>query len=332
MAELPDPLTAPQAPDAGEEAPPSGTDTSLPSAAAPGFQVRLANFTGPFDLLLNLIGKHDLDITEVALATVTDEFIAHVKALSDQVGADVLDQTTEFLVMASTLLDLKAARLLPRGEVEDEEDLARLEARDLLFARLLQYKAFKQASRTLADLLDRGRTHIPRQVGADDPDVTRHLPELVWTTTPDAFAALAAKALAPKPAEPDGVDVDHIHTQPVSVREQAGIIAARLREAGAVSFEDLAEDASASLVVIARFLALLEMYRDRAVGFQQVAPLTELVVHWLGRDDWDAAAGIEDDYMGTPDQVNGADRGGTESGESVEAGRTDEASMSTEEN
>ncbi|MGO2633303.1 MAG: segregation and condensation protein A, partial [Galactobacter sp.] len=116
----------------------------MPSAAAPGFQVRLANFTGPFDLLLNLIGKHDLDITEVALATVTDEFIAHVKALSDQVGADVLDQTTEFLVMASTLLDLKAARLLPRGEVEDEEDLARLEARDLLFARLLQYKAFKQ--------------------------------------------------------------------------------------------------------------------------------------------------------------------------------------------
>ncbi|WP_367273409.1 ScpA family protein [Galactobacter sp.] len=304
MAELPDPLvelaTAPKAPVAGEEVASSGTEIAMPDAGVPGFQVRLANFTGPFDLLLNLIGKHDLDITEVALATVTDEFIAHVKALSEQIGADVLDQTTEFLVMASTLLDLKAARLLPRGEVEDEEDLARLEARDLLFARLLQYKAFKEAARTLADLLDRGRTHIPRQVAPDDPDVTRHLPELVWNTTPEAFAAIAEKALARKPEEPDGVNIEHIHAQPVSVREQAGIIAARLREAGVANFHDLAEDASASLVVIARFLALLEMYRDRAVGFEQVAPLTELVVHWLGREDWDAAAGIEDDYIGTP--------------------------------
>jgi segregation and condensation protein A len=307
VAELPDTLTddAPQARLVGEEAPPSGMGRSMPDDAVPGFQVRLANFTGPFDLLLNLIGKHDLDITEVALATVTDEFIAHVRALSDQIGADVLDETTEFLVMASTLLDLKAARLLPRGEVEDEEDLARLEARDLLFARLLQYKAFKEAARGLADLLERGRTHIPRQVGADDPDVTRHLPELVWTTTAADLAGIAAKAFAPKPEEPDGVNVEHIHAQPVSVREQAGIIAARLREAGMASFHDLADDAAASLVVIARFLALLEMYRDRAVGFEQVAPLTELVVHWLGREDWDAAAGIEDDYTGAPHTTSG---------------------------
>jgi segregation and condensation protein A len=300
---------APEAPGPDRVDGPQGME--MPDAAVPGFHVRLTNFTGPFDLLLNLIGKHDLDITEVALATVTDEFIAHVRALSDQIGADVLDQTTEFLVMASTLLDLKAARLLPRGEVEDEEDLARLEARDLLFARLLQYKAFKEAARGLADLLERGRTHVPRQVDADDPDVTRHLPELVWTATPDSLAKVAAKALAPKPQEPEGVNLEHLHAQPVSVREQAGIMAARLREAGAASFRDLADDAPASLVVIARFLALLEMYRDRAVGFEQVAPLTELVVHWLGREDWDPAAGIEDDYTGTPDQVSaGSGTGG----------------------
>lgn len=293
----PTPAQVPQAPGQG---PTSGTER-VPHVAEgddTGFQVRLENFAGPFELLLSLITKRDLDITEVALATVTDEFIAHVRALSAQVGADVLDETTEFLVLASTLLDLKAARLLPRGEVEDDEDLARLEARDLLFARLLQYRAFKEASRTLADLLEAGRSHVPRQVGADDPDVVKHLPELVWNTTPDQLAALAAKALAPKPAEPEGVNTEHLHAQPVSVREEAGIIAARLREAGVVSFSELSQDAPESLVVIARFLALLEMYRDRAVGFEQIAPLTELVVHWLGREDWDVTSGIDDDYVG----------------------------------
>lgn len=275
-------------------------DTAAEATA--GFHLTLENFSGPFELLLSLLNRHSLDITEVSLAAVTDEFMEHLHSLADEVGAVVLERTTEFLVIASTLLDLKAARLLPRGEVEDEEDLARLEARDLLFARLLQYKAYKEAAGTLAGLLEAGQASVPRQVAADDPEVVRHLPELVWNTTPDKLARLAATALTPKAPEPDTVDTTHIHVQPVSVAEQAGIVAARLREAGALSFTELTEDADASLVVVARFLALLEMYRDRAVGFEQVTPLTALLVHWVDEGGWDAARAVEE-YMGTQDEA-----------------------------
>lgn len=270
------------------------------SAEMPHFEVRLENFSGPFEVLLGLINQRSLDITEVALATVTDEFIAHVRSLAGGMGGRILDETTEFLVVASTLLDLKAARLLPHGEVEDEEDLARLEARDLLFARLLQYRAFKEAAGAIAALLDSGSEHIPRQVAPDDPDVISHLPELIFTTTPQQLAGLAARALAPRAPEPTHVDVTHLHAQPVSVREQAEIVGARLREAGTLSFAQLTEDSEASLVVIARFLALLEMYRDRAVGFEQVAPLAELVVRWLERSEWNAGDSIEE-YNGDPE-------------------------------
>jgi segregation and condensation protein A len=264
------------------------------TAALGTFEVVLENFSGPFEVLLSLINRRSLDITEVALATVTDEFIAHLRALSAEHGTRALDEMTEFLVVASTLLDLKAARLLPRGEVEDEEDLARLEARDLLFARLLQYRAFKQAAALLADLLRVGSTAVPRRVAADDPDIRAHLPELEFTTTPGQLARLAARALAPKEAEPEHVAIDHIHAQPVSVREQADIVAARLREAGALDFEELTADAEASLVVIARFLALLELYRDRAIDVEQLAPLSRLLVRWAEDGVWPASGGFEE--------------------------------------
>lgn len=273
----------------------AGDDDVATPAGTAGFQLRLENFSGPFEVLLSLINRRSLDITEVALAAVTDEFISHLRSLADRMGTQVLDETTEFLVIASTLLDLKAARLLPRGEVEDEEDLARLEARDLLFARLLQYKAYKEAAGTIAALFEAGSAHVPRQVAADDPEVTRHLPELEWSTSPADLVRLAAKAMAPKAQEPDGVDTTHVHVQPVSVAEQAGLVAAKLREAGALSFTALTEDADASLVVVARFLALLEMYRDRAVGFEQVAPLTELLVRWIDTGQWEGAV---EEYTG----------------------------------
>lgn len=287
-----------------------------PTAGAAGaFEVVLENFSGPFEVLLSLINKRSLDITEVALATVTDEFVAHLRTLAADVGSRVLDETTEFLVVASTLLDLKAARLLPHGEVEDEEDIARLEARDLLFARLLQYRAFKQAAGTLAEMMEAGGSHVPRRVRGDDPDVVAHLPELIFTTSAADLAGLAAKALAPKAPEPDGVDVTHIHAQPVSVREQAELVAARLREAGVLSFRQLSEDADASLVVIARFLALLEMYRDRAVTFEQIAPLAELVVLWSEGADWTAAASVEE-YAGlvAASDEHGGDEGQDDDG------------------
>lgn len=244
-----------------------------------GFEVHLDVFDGPFDLLLGLIAKRRLDITEVALAQVTDEFIAHIRAAEGQWD---LGQASEFLVVAATLLDLKAARLLPSGEVEDDEDLELLEARDLLFARLLQYRAFKQVATAFGErLADEGRRR-PRAVTLE-PQLAALLPELVWSLGPDELAALAARALAPRP-EPV-VDVSHIHAPAVSVREQAAVLADRLRRHGAVSFRSLVADAGSTLVVVARFLALLELIRESAVSFEQAAPLADLTVRWTGPDD-----------------------------------------------
>ncbi|MEV6356472.1 segregation/condensation protein A [Streptomyces hydrogenans] len=243
------------------------------------FTVRLANFEGPFDLLLQLITKHKLDVTEVALSQVTDEFMAHLRGL----GPDGdLDQTTEFLVVAATLLDLKTARLLPAAEVEDEADLALLEARDLLFARLLQYRAYKRIAEIFAERWEaEGRRH-PRTVGLE-PHHAELLPEVVLTIGAEGLARLAVKAMAPKAAPQ--VYVDHIHAPLVSVREQAGIVAALLREHGTLDFRELVEDAAGdTLTVVARFLALLELYREKAVALDQEDALGRLAVSWTGGD------------------------------------------------
>lgn len=243
------------------------------------FRVVLDNFEGPFDLLLQLISKHRMDVTEVALSRVTDEFMAHLRAM----GADWdLDQTTEFLVVAATLLDLKAARLLPAAEVEDEADLALLEARDLLFARLLQYRAYREIADIFADrLLAETRRH-PRTVGLE-PHLAALLPDVVISIGPEGFARLAVKAMQPKP-KPQ-VYVDHIHAPLVSVREQADVVVGRLREWGETSFERLTADAPDTLTVVARFLALLELYRERVVVLEQSEALGTLTVRWSGGDD-----------------------------------------------
>ncbi|MFJ8693440.1 segregation and condensation protein A [Streptomyces roseolilacinus] len=262
------------------------------------FTVRLANFEGPFDLLLQLIARHRLDITEVALSKVTDEFMAHLRAMGPEGD---LDQTTEFLVVAATLLDLKAARLLPAAEVEDEADLALLEARDLLFARLLQYRAYKRVAAVLGDRLDHeGRRH-PRTVGLE-PHHARLLPEVVLGIGPEGLARLAVKAMQPRPRPQ--VYVDHVHAPLVSVREQAGIVVARLRERGELRFRELAEDAADTLTVVARFLALLELYREKVVALDQDDPLGELTVRWTGGDA-EAAVTDEFDRVVEPEQEEG---------------------------
>lgn len=251
-----------------------------------GFEVRLDNFTGPFDLLLGLISKHEMDITEVALARVTDEFIGYIRRLQEAGLDRALDEASEFLVIAATLLDLKAARLLPAGEVEDDEDIALLEARDLLFARLLQYRAFKQIAALMGRRLEEEGLRYPRQVGLE-PQFAALLPELVWQTPPAEFAALAAKALEPKEPKPTEVGLAHLHAPPVSVKEQAGIIARRLQAGTPLSFRALTADAPDTLVVVARFLALLELFRDAVIAFDQAAPLGELTVRWAGTErDW----------------------------------------------
>jgi segregation and condensation protein A len=264
-----------------------------------GFEVRLENFTGPFDALLSLIAKRRLDITEVSIATVTDDFIAYIRAMQERGEEWALDEASEFLVIAATLLDLKAARLLPQGEVEDEEDVARLEARDLLFARLLQYKAFKEIASIFDETLEAEGRRFPRAVSLE-PAFAALLPELVWQYTPEQFAALAARAFAPKEAPPSEVGLAHLHAPPVSVREQAVILGARLRAGGTQTFRALTLDAGSRLVVVARFLALLEMFRDRAVAFEQVSPLGELSVRWTADEDWSAERLTEeyDDDLG----------------------------------
>ncbi|MGO4237870.1 segregation and condensation protein A [Pseudarthrobacter sp. YAF2] len=255
----------------------------------PGFEVRLANFTGPFDLLLGLIAKHQLDITEVAIATVTDEFIKYIRKLQELGEEWALDEASEFLVIAATLLDLKAARLLPAGEVEDDEDIALLEARDLLFARLLQYKAFKHVAGILGETLHQEGRRFPRQVALEE-QFAAMLPELVWKHTPEQFAALAEAALRPKAAaQPPQVALGHLHGGNVSVKEQAEMLGLRLQRESPLSFRSLIADAESTLVVVARFLALLELFRDKAVSFDQLSPLAELAIHWTADGhDWSA--------------------------------------------
>jgi segregation and condensation protein A len=272
-------------------------DPAVPAAeaaAAPTgeFVLQLDNFEGPFDLLLSLISKHKLDITEVALSRVTDEFIAHIKAAGDEWD---LEQTSSFLVVAATLLDLKAARLLPSAEVEDEEDMALLEARDLLFARLMQYRAFKQVAAVFEDRLTEEAKRFPRAVGLEERYATL-LPEVLIGLGLDDFAALAGRALEPKPV-PE-VSFAHLHAPTVSVREQAVIVTDRLRRQGTMTFRSLCGDAPDTLTKVARFLSLLELFREGAVAFDQVTPLGELTVRWTGSEDGQIE--IQDEFDGDP--------------------------------
>jgi segregation and condensation protein A len=245
------------------------------TAAASGFHVHLDVFEGPFDLLLTLISRHKLDVTEIALSAVTDEFISYITELA---GGWDLDQASYFLVVAATLLDLKAARLLPSGEVEDEEDLALLEARDLLFARLLQYRAYKEVAAVLAGKLAEEGRRYPRRVPME-PRFAELLPEVLLGLGPAEFAAIAARVLTPRPRP--SVSTAHLHVPRTSVREQAEILLARLRALRRATFRQLISDCAGTFEVVARFLAVLELYRDGWISLDQAAPLGDLYVSWL---------------------------------------------------
>ena len=276
MAPSPDELGTAEVPalaDAVETAESSSTDD------AAGFRVSLSNFDGPFDLLLNLISKHEMDITEVSLSAVTNEFIAYLADLEDE---DELDQASEFLVVAATLLDMKVAGLLPQGELVDAEAVALLEARDLLFARLLQYRAFKEVSAWFSRCLQReDRRHV-RAVPLEEKH-RKQTPELVWSLTPDDFAALALLAFAPK--EIPHVGLDHLHAPLVSIREQAAIVVTLLRGTESLSFRELVAGVTEPGIVVARFISVLELYRHAALSFEQLEPLGELTLRWAA-DSW----------------------------------------------
>lgn len=244
------------------------------SEPADGFRVSLSNFDGPFDLLLTLISKHELDITEVSLSLVTNEFIAYLRAVGPE---EELDAASEFLVVAATLLDMKVAGLLPQGELVDAESVALLEARDLLFARLLQYRAFKEVSAWFERSLRREERRHTRSVRLDEKYRTA-VPELVWSLSPDDFAALALLAMTPK--ELPSVGLDHLHAPLVSIREQAAIVVTLLRDAGSLTFRELIAGVGQTGVVVARFLSVLELYRHAALSFEQLEPLGELTLRW----------------------------------------------------
>ncbi|GLW12267.1 segregation/condensation protein A [Microtetraspora sp. NBRC 13810] len=262
--------------------------TEEPATRPDTFQVHLDVFEGPFDLLLGLIGKHKLDITEVSLHKVTDEFIAFIRARGPEWD---LDQASHFLLVAATLLDLKAARLLPTGEVEDEEDLALLEARDLLFARLLQYRAYKEVAKVFSGRMAAEALRFPRIVPME-PQFAGLLPELILGIGPDQLVRIAANAFKPK--LPPSVSTAHIYQPLASVREQAAILVERLRRARTATFRALTADCEGPFEVVARFLAVLELFREAAVSFEQIEPLGELHVTWTGSDDGDVA--VTDDY------------------------------------
>ncbi|WP_157002752.1 segregation and condensation protein A [Agromyces laixinhei] len=244
-----------------------------------GFRVALTNFEGPFDLLLSLITKHELDITEVSLSAVTDEFISYLRGLDSE---EELDRASEFLVVAATLLDLKVAGLLPQGELVDAEDVALLEARDLLFARLLQYRAFKESARWFSGHLEQESRRHARNVRLEE-QFRQRAPELLWTLSVEDFAALATLALTPR--EIPIVGLDHLHAPLVSIREQAAHVVAVLRRGDPVTFRQLIAGVGQPGVVVARFLAVLELYRHAAIGFEQLEPLGELTLRWSA-ENW----------------------------------------------
>ncbi len=263
------------------------------SPSPTGFRVDLGTFEGPFDLLLSLITKHELDITDISLSRVTDEFISYLRAIDSEKN---LDEASEFLVVAATLLDLKVAGLLPQGELVDAEDVALLEARDLLFARLLQYRAFKEASAWFQAGLEAEATRHARMVRLEDK-FRQRTPELVWTLSADDFAALATLALTPR--ELPTVGLDHLHAPLVSIREQAAHVVGMLRSGETLTFRQLIAGAEQKGVVIARFLAVLELYRHAAIAFEQVEPLGELTLRWTA-EHWsqENLANLGADYDG----------------------------------
>jgi segregation and condensation protein A len=267
-------------------------DAPAESAPDKGFSVHLSNFDGPFDLLLQLISRHKLDITEVSLSLVTDEFISFIRRLEESGEGWMLDQATEFLVIAATLLDLKAARLLPSGEIEDEEDLALLEARDILFARLLQYRAFKEIAASFQESILAADKSFPRVV-ALDPALAALLPEVLIGVGAQRFAAIAERVLTPK--TPPVVAVEHLHSALVSVAEESKLVVEALRKSRTLSFRNLIQGSDSTLVVVARFLALLDLYRQGALRFEQVMALGELQISWIGSDEGEILATNEFD-------------------------------------
>lgn len=252
------------------------------------YEVKLEVFQGPIDLLLHLITRQRLDIYEVSLAQITDEFVQVTKELT----RTDLERATGFLVVAASLLELKSARLLPSRRVEDL-DPHLLEERDLLLARLVECATFRDAGAWLGRLLASGETFHGRSAGLE-PQFEGLVPELRIDVTRDQLASIAERVLA-SPADVD-LDTSHVRAVAASVRDAIADVADQLRRRVAVTFEELCADAPERIDVVVRFLALLELFKAGAVDIEQSDRFGRIRTRWTGAVDLDTVLADADDY------------------------------------
>lgn len=243
------------------------------------FHVRLDQFDGPFDLLVTLITRRQLDITHIALSEVTDEFLRYVQR---NTFSEHVEDISDFLLVAATLLDIKIAQLLPQSQYTDREDVHALAARDLLFARLLEYRAFRDASAWFAQ---RYELEIQRHSRLGEDKKVSGDVQIDWKMSLERFHALALEFFSrEKKAEPD-IPVSHIHDSATTFEHISHIVTV-LKEARRLTFRQLVENAQQKRDIVTRFMILLELYKRDAIIFDQITILGELVIQWVGHN-WD---------------------------------------------
>ena len=255
------------------------------AAIGSGFQVNLEVYSGPFDALLGMIANNKLELTEVSLSSITEEFLAYVRGLDFTKN---MDEASAFLDVASILVEAKSVAILPGGEENHEQSLEALRERDLLFARLIQYRAYKQAAGDFRARFAANSGRFPHPAYMDE-GIQAMLPELVWTLTPAELAKLAAQVIANAPASE--VSVHQLHVPLVDLRAQSVVVRDRLRKAlesgsQSMSFSELTQDCASRIEVVARFMAVLVFFKQGVLQYRQNGPFEELHLRWVaGVDD-----------------------------------------------
>ncbi|MDB6566710.1 segregation and condensation protein A [Bifidobacterium longum] len=258
-------------------------EISTEESATSGFRVNLEVYSGPFDALLGMIANNKLELTEVSLSSITEEFLTYVRGLDFTKN---MDEASAFLDIASILVEAKSVAILPGGEdsQHDEQSLEALRERDLLFARLLQYRAYKQAAGDFRARIAANSGRFPHPAAMDE-GIAAMLPELVWTLTPLELAQLAAQVIANAPASE--VSIHQLHVPLVDLRAQSLVVRDRLIAAleskgdQSISFSELTRDCTSRIEVVARFMAVLVFFKQGVLQYQQDGPFAELHLRWV---------------------------------------------------
>jgi len=262
-------------------------EISTEESATSGFRVNLEVYSGPFDALLGMIANNKLELTEVSLSSITEEFLTYVRGLDFTKN---MDEASAFLDIASILVEAKSVAILPSGEDNqyDEQSLEALRERDLLFARLLQYRAYKQAAGDFQARIAANAGRFPHPAAMDE-GIAAMLPELVWTLTPLELAQLAAQVIANAPASE--VSIHQLHVPLVDLRAQSLVVRDRLIAAleskgdQSMSFSELTRDCTSRIEVVARFMAVLVFFKQGVLQYQQDGPFAELHLRWVSGVD-----------------------------------------------